>query len=73
MKVRLCNKDVCNLVDMLRELPETLENLGVVGNASITVDKAGDINGVFGVSPTSSLRLAIEDGGDKGAWQYVDD
>lgn len=26
MKVRLCNKDVCNLVDMLRELPETLEN-----------------------------------------------
>ena len=73
MKVRLCNKDVCNLVDMLRELPEALENLGVVGDVSITVGKAGDINGVFEVSPTSSLRLAIEDGGDKGAWQYVDD
>ena len=73
MKVRLCNKDVCNLVDMLRELPETLENLGAVGNASITVGKAGDINGVFEVSPTSSLHLTIEDDGDKGAWQYVDD
>lgn len=73
MKVRLCNKDVCNLVDMLRELPETLENLGVVGDGSITVDKAGDINGVFEVSPTTSIRLSIEDGGDKGAWQYVDD
>ena len=73
MKVRLCNKDVCNLVDMLRELPETLENLGVVGDASIAVGKAGDINGVFEVSPTTSLRLTIEDGGDKGAWQYVDD
>lgn len=73
MKVRLCNKDVCNLVDMLRELPETLENLGVVGDGSITVGKAGDINGVFGVSPTTSLHLTIEDGGDKGAWQYVDD
>lgn len=73
MKVRLCNKDVCNLVDMLRELPETLENIGVVGDVSITVGKAGDINGVFEVSPTTSLRLTIEDGGDKGAWQYVDD
>lgn len=73
MKVRLCNKDVCNLVDMLRELPETMENLGVVGDTSITVGKAGDINGVFEVSPTTSLRLTIEDGGDKGAWQYVDD
>lgn len=73
MKVRLCNKDVCNLVDMLRELPETLENLGVVGDGSITVGKAGDINGVFGVSPTTSFHLTIEDGGDKGAWQYVDD
>ena len=73
MKVRLCNKDVCNLVDMLRELPETLENLGVVGDASITVGKAEDINGVFEVSPTTSLHLTIEDGGDKGAWQYVDD
>ena len=73
MKVRLCNKDVCNLVDMLRELPETLENLGVVGGGSITVGKAGDINGVFEVSPTTSLRLSIEDGSDKGAWQYVDD
>ena len=73
MKVRLCNKDVCNLVDMLRELPETLENLGVVGDASITVGKAGDINGVFEVSPTTSLHLTIEDGGDKRAWQYVDD
>lgn len=73
MKVRLCNKDVCNLVDMLRELPETLENLGVVGDVSITVGKAGDINGVFEVSPTTSLRLTTEDGGDKGAWQYVDD
>ena len=73
MKVRLCNKDVCNLVDMLRELPETLENLGVVGDASITVGKAGDINGVFEVSPTTSLHLTIEDDGDKGEWQYVDD
>lgn len=73
MKVRLCNKDVCNLVDMLRELPETLENLGVVGDASITVGKAGDINGVFKVSPTTSLHLTIEDDGNKGAWQYVDD
>lgn len=73
MKVRLCNKDACNLVDMLRELPETLENLGVVGDGSITVGKAGDINGVFEVSPTTSLRLTIEEGGDKGAWQYVDD
>ena len=73
MKVRLCNKDVCNLVDMLRELPETLENLGVVGDASITVGKAGDINGNFIVGPTTSLHLTIEDGGDKGAWQYVDD
>ncbi len=73
MKVRLCNKDVCNLADMLRELPETLENLGVVGDGSITVGKAGDINGVFEVSPTTSFHLTIEDGGDKGAWQYVDD
>lgn len=73
MKVRLCDKDMCNLVDMLRELPETLENLGVVGDASITVGKAGDINGVFEVSPTTSLHLTIEDDGDKGAWQYVDD
>ena len=58
---------------MLRELPETLENLGVVGDGSITVGKAGDINGVFEVSPTTSLHLTIEDGSDKGAWQYVDD
>lgn len=73
MNIRLCNKDMCNLVDMLLELPETLENLGVAGDASITVGKAGDINGVFEVSPTSSLHLTIEDGGDKGEWQYVDD
>ena len=73
MKVRLCNKDVCNLVDMLRELPETLENLGVVGDASITVGKAGDINGTFIVGPTTSLRLSIEDDGSKGEWQYFDD
>lgn len=73
MKVRLCNKDMCNLVDMLRELPETLENLGVVSDASITVGKAGDINGAFVVGPTTSLRLSIEDDGSKGEWQYVDD
>ena len=36
MKARLCNKDMCNLVDVLRELPETLEGVGIAGIATIT-------------------------------------
>ena len=43
MKARLCNKDMCNLVDVLRELPETLEGVGVAGIATITVTDDGSI------------------------------
>ena len=51
MKARLCNKDMCNLVDVLRELPETLEGIGVAGIATITVTDDGSISGVLAVSP----------------------
>ena len=37
MKARLCNKDMCNLVDLLRELPEALKGVGVDGNMTINV------------------------------------
>ena len=50
MKARLCNKDMCNLVDVLRELPETLEGVGVAGIATITVTDDGSISGVLAVS-----------------------
>ena len=62
MKARLCNKDMCNLVDVLRELPETLEGVGVAG-----------ISGVLAVSPETAVRLKISDNGDKGEWEYIDD
>jgi len=58
MKARLCNKDMCNLVDVLRELPETLD---------------GSISGVLAVSPETAVRLKISDNGDKGEWEYIDD
>ena len=62
MKARLCNKDMCNLVDVLRELPET-----------ITVTDDGSISGVLAVSPETAVRLKISDNGDKGEWEYIDD
>ena len=73
MKARLCNKDMCNLVDVLRELPETLEGVGVAGNAAITVTEDGSINGMLAVSGETSLRLKISNNGDKGEWEYIDD
>ena len=48
MKARLCNKDMCNLVDVLRELPETLEGIGIAGIATITVTDDGSISGGAG-------------------------
>lgn len=73
MKARLCNKDMCNLVDVLRELPETLEGVGVAGNATITVTEDGSINGMLAVSGETALRLRISNNGDKGEWEYIDD
>lgn len=73
MKARLCNKDMCNLVDVLRELPEALEGVGVVGNAAITVTDDGSISGVLAVSPETVVRLKISNNGDKGEWEYIDD
>ncbi len=73
MKARLCNKDMCNLVDVLRELPETLEGVGVTGIATITVTDDGSISGVLAVSPETAVRLKISDNGDKGEWEYIDD
>ena len=69
MKARLCNKDMCNLVDVLRELPETLEGVGIAGNA-VTDD--GSISGVLAVSPETAVRLKISNNGDKGEWEYID-
>lgn len=73
MKARLCNKDMCNLVDVLRELPETLEGVGVAGSAAITVTEDGSINGMLAVSGETALRLRISNNGDKGEWEYIDD
>lgn len=61
MKARLCNKDMCNLVDVLRELPETLEGVGIAGIATITVTDDGSISGVLAVSPETAVRLKISD------------
>ena len=73
MKARLCNNEMGNLVDILRELPEALKGVGVDGNAIITVTDDGSINGVLAVSPETSVRLKISDNGDKGEWEYIDD
>ena len=73
MKARLCNKDMCNVVDVLRELPETLEGVGVAGIATITIADDGSISGVLAVSPETAVRLKISNNGDKGEWEYIDD
>lgn len=73
MKARLCNKDMCNLVDVLRELPETLEGVGVDGNMTINVGENGEIISTLAVSPETTLALEISDDGRKGAWEYIDD
>lgn len=65
MKARLCNKDMCNLVDVLRELPETLEGVGVAGIATITVTDDGSISGVLAVSPLSLILSLTAVSGDR--------
>lgn len=42
MKARLCNKDMCNLVDVLRELPGNTGRGRIAGIATITVTDDGE-------------------------------
>ena len=60
-------------MDVLRELPEALEGVGVAGSAAITVTDGGSIIGVLAVSPETAVRLKISNNGDKGEWEYIDD
>lgn len=73
MKARLCNKDMCNLADLLRKLPEALKGVGVDGNMTINVGENGKIISTLAVSPETTLTLEISDDGRKGAWEYIDD
>ena len=73
MKARLCNKDMCNLVDLLRELPEALQGVGVDGNMTSNGGENGEIISTLAVAPESTLTLEISDDGRKGAWEYIDD
>lgn len=73
MKARLCNNEMGNLVDILRELPEMIAADGVEGSSNITVAADGGIIGLFAVSTETTLKLEISDDGRKGAWEYIDD
>ena len=62
---------MCNLVDVLRELPETMEGSALLNCHYYRYD--GSISGVLAVSPETAVRLKISDNGDKGEWEYIDD